>query len=178
MTGRRAWRYDRRPRWRKDILSSPHYSPTHKLILAATAERMRADGKFAVERKEVMWMSGVKHPQRVTEAWSRAVLFEHLTLVTKMAYGQPTRYQAIFPTNPCGELCTRDEHKFNPRVVTANPVTISTHAAPAQPPTWPPPTETEPDLEDQRQWKRELPSLIRLAADRFAMPDNDERTGT
>ena len=133
MSRPRHWRYDRRARWRKSVLASPHYSSTQKLILAATADRMQPDGKFFVERREVMVLAGVRHPQRVSEAWSRAVRFGHLYLVSKMAYGQPTRYQATLPDHICNELCTRDSMGLVPPVVTgstghypsvsANPVT-------------------------------------------------------
>lgn len=202
MSARRAWRYDRRDRWRQALLASPHFHPTHKLILAATQARMKPDGKFEVERREVMALAGVKHPQRVTEAWSRAVRYGYLVLVTKMPYGKPSRYQATFPDLGCDETCTRDDHRLSPPVVTASPghyghpsaeavttgkltppvvtgkpVTIPTGAAPAVPPTHSASPSNVADLKEQQLLERDLPSLIRLTAERLAWPD-DEETGT
>lgn len=103
-------KYDRRPRWRDQVLGSSKLRPLTKLVLVVTAEYMRADGKVCVQRSTIAERLGLTHMQRVTDAWAQACEHEYMTLLHKGAHGRPSTYQAIVP---------------DPSVVTADPVTIS-----------------------------------------------------
>ena len=88
---------------------------------------MKADGMLEVERRHVAKDAGVQQVQRVSDAYRRAVAVGHLIFVTKMAYGQPSRYQATFPDSVCNETCRGMMHlgqPLNTPVVNEKPFTI------------------------------------------------------
>lgn len=123
------WRNDRRNKWRTSVARSMHYTGLQKRVLAATADAMRPDGWVEVERKDIAERALVKQPQRVSEAWSRARDVGHLIFITKMAYGQPTRYQGTVPDLPCDASCDISTHRGkalpNPRARKLTPPVVN-----------------------------------------------------
>jgi hypothetical protein len=89
--------FDRRPRWRREVLRTARLSGATKSVMWVLYDRMRADGKVSVSRRTVADEMGWRHKRRVSEHLRAARNAGFLVTVTEGSYGRTATWQAVFP---------------------------------------------------------------------------------